>query len=82
MSAVQGSSPRGSDSTVSDKLQPGIYQGQDGHEYQVFVDGSSYRRVYREVVKRDRNGNKFITRGGPTLVRMGTTRLKKPAPAV
>lgn len=61
-------------------LRPGTYQGQDGHEYRVMVDGSTYRCVYREVVKRDRNGNKFINRGGPTLIRVGSARVKKTSP--
>lgn len=61
-------------------LRPGTYQGQDGHEYRVFADGSTYRCVYREVVKRDHNGNKFINRHGPTLIRVGSARVKKTSP--
>lgn len=65
---------------MTEALRPGTYQGQDGHEYRVMVDGSTYRCVYREVVKRDRNGNKFINRGGPTLIRVGSARVKKTSP--
>ena len=52
-------------------LKPGVYRGRDGKEYQVMRDGSTYLRTFRVKWK---NGQQV--RVGPTLRRVGTTRMK------
>ena len=56
---------------------PGVYMGKDGEEYQVFTDGSTYRRTYGKKWRTNlETGLREQYRTGPTLRRVGHAREK------
>lgn len=70
------------DGAPTGELRPGMYMGKDGHRYQVLSDGTTYRMLYRKKMRVDKNNNRIETLCGPTLIRVGTTRIKvAPLPA-